>query len=266
MTNPKIHAKIALVTGASSGIGRATALALAQNGAHLALASRNLPAMQELASQIQALGQEALVLPTDVACRDQVESAVRQAIDRFGRLDIVFSNAGQYLRSPIAEMDCATLERSIAVNFYSHVYLVKAALPHLLEQNSGHFLFNATMDAKKGLVPDAPYVSAKFALAGFAEVLRQELRGTGIHVTSLFVGRVDTPLIENLRVPWISAKIPAETVARATIKAIQRPRPEVFLPPQVLLLHYINVFAPSLSDWATNALHLQGWEIEKKGG
>lgn len=261
-----IKDKIAIVTGASSGIGRATALALAQHGANLALASRNIPAIEALAAQIRALGSQALVLPTDVACREQVEAAVARTLERFGRLDILFSNAGQYLRSPIVDMPCEMLERSISVNFYSHVYLVKAALPGLLAQNSGHILFNATMDAKKGLVPDTPYVSAKFALAGFAEVLRQELRCTRVHVTSLFVGRVDTPLIANLRVPWISAKIPPESVARATIKAIQRPRYEVFLPPQVLLLHYINVFFPRLSDWATDRLHLQGWEIDQKGG
>jgi hypothetical protein len=82
-------------------------------------------------------------------------------------------------------------------------------------------------------------------------------------VTALYVGRVDTPLIENLTVPWISAKIPAESVARAIVKAIERGRREVFMPPQVIGLYYLNVFAPSLADWAVRVFHLEGWEKEE---
>jgi hypothetical protein len=87
----------------------------------------------------------------------------------------------------------------------------------MLERRSGHIVFVTSMAAKKGLPPDAPYVAAKFAMSGFGEVLRQELHGTGISVSTIFPGRVDTPMIANLRVPWISAKIPPERVAQAIV-------------------------------------------------
>jgi len=255
--------KIAVVTGASSGIGRATALAFAERGAHLVLASRNTPALEQLAAQIRSQGRQALVVTTDVSQKEHVDHMVQEAMDHFSKVDILVSNAGQYIRSPIVNLAIADLEHSMAVNFYSHVYAVMAVLPHMLKQNTGRIVFNATMDAKKGLPPDTPYVSAKFALSGFSDVLRQELRGSGVRVTSLYVGRVDTPLIENLTVPWISAKIPAEAVARAIVRAIERGSREVFMPPQVIGLYYLNVFAPGLADWAVRFFHLEGWEKEE---
>jgi short-subunit dehydrogenase len=119
------------------------------------------------------------------------------------------------------------------------------------------------MDARKGIPPDAPYVAAKFALSGFGDVLRQELRGTGVSVSIIYPGRVDTPMIENLRVPWISAKIPAEAVARAILRAVRRRQPEVILPAQSKLLVYLNTISPALADWAVRWFHLEGWEDEK---
>jgi short-subunit dehydrogenase len=116
------------------------------------------------------------------------------------------------------------------------------------------------MDSKKGLPLDAPYVAAKFALTGFAEVLRQELHGTGISVSTILPGRVDTPMIATLRVPWVSAKISAEAVARATLRAIRLRQPEVILPPQASLLHYLNVLSPRMGDWAARFFHLEGWD------
>lgn len=96
----------------------------------------------------------------------------------------------------------------------------------MMAQGSGHIVLVTSMDAKKGIPRDAPYVAAKFALAGFGDVLRQELYGSGVAVTTLFPGRVDTPMIEHLKVPWISAKISPEVVARATVRAIVRRQPE----------------------------------------
>jgi short-subunit dehydrogenase len=103
-------------------------------------------------------------------------------------------------------------------------------------------------------------VVAKFALGGLGEVFRQELRGTGVRVTTVFPGRVDTPLIDDVEVPWISAKVPPEAVARATVRAIQRNRAEVIVPFQARALYYLNTFCPRLGDWVVRTFRLEGWE------
>jgi NADP-dependent 3-hydroxy acid dehydrogenase YdfG len=252
--------KVAIVTGASSGIGRATALALAGEGAHVALAARNATALHEVAQAVRALGQEALAVPTDVTQRDQVEQLVAETLARWERVDILVANAGAYVRCPVPDLTVAEVERSMAINFYGALYAILAVLPQMLTQKSGHLVLVSSMDAKKGLPPDAPYVAAKFALAGLGEVLRQELYGSGVHVTTVFPGRVDTPMIATLQVPWISAKIPPKAVARAIVRAIHRRQPEVIVPFQARALLYLNTLSPRLGDWIARLFHLEGWE------
>ncbi len=257
-----LQGKVAIVTGASGGIGEATALALAQAGMDVALAARRANALEAVAQRIRALRRQALVVPTDVTQRDQVEALVAQTREHFGRLDVVVANAGVYFRSPIHELTSEMLERSLAINFYGGVYLVLAALPHLRAQNSGHIVLVTSMDGKKGLPPDAPYVVAKFALSGFGDVLRQELHGTGVGTTVVFPGRVDTPMIADLQVPWISAKISADKVGKAIVKAIRRNQAEVIIPFQARLLYWAQCCAPRLADWAVRVFRLAGWETQ----
>ena len=252
--------KVAIITGASSGIGRATALHLASSGARVTLAARRVEALQELARQIQAGGGHALVTPTDVCEPAQVTEMVQSTLARWGQVDILVSNAGQYFRSPIAQMNIATLEKSMRVNFYSQVYAVQAVLPHMLERRSGHILLVSSMDGKKALPPDGPYVIAKFALSGFGDTLRQELHGTGVYCTTVYPGRIDTPMIADIKVPNISAKISPEAVAKDIAAGIVKRKAELYLPWQVLPLYYLQVISPRLADWAVRTLHLAGWE------
>lgn len=114
--------------------------------------------------------------------------------------------------------------------------------------------------ARAGNPLDAPYEAAKFALAGFGEVLRQELYGSGVHVTTVFPGRVDTPMSAMLQVPWISAKIPPEAVARAIVRALHRGQAEVIVPLRARSLVYLNTFSPRLGDWIVCLFYLEGWE------
>lgn len=260
MSKEALTDKFAIVTGASSGIGRATALALADEGAHVALAARTDPALQEVADEIQARGREALVIPTDVTRQEQVEHLVARTLDKWGRIDMLIANAGAYVRSPVRELTVEEVRRSMAVNFYGALFAVLAVQPHMLAQGSGHIVLVSSADAKKGLPIDAPYVAAKSALDGLGEVLRQELHDSGVHVTTIFPGRVDTPLLDDLKVPWISGKISPERVARAIVRAIRRRRPEVIIPARVKALYYLNVLSPRLGDWIARFLHLQGWE------
>ena len=257
-TNP-FQGKVAIVTGASSGIGRATALALAEQGGWVALASRNGEALSALAEELKRQGRQVIVIPTNVTQREQVEALVEEVLAQWGRVDILISNAGEYIRAPITDLDPADLQRSLDVNFFGGVYCVKAVLPHMLAQRSGHIVFVTSMDGKIGLPPDAPYVSAKFALTGFCEVLRQEVHDSGIAVTNVLPGRVDTVMIDNLKFAWISPKILPESVAAAILNGIRKRKPIVIVPPQAKLLYYINVFAPTLSDRLSRLFHLEGW-------
>jgi NADP-dependent 3-hydroxy acid dehydrogenase YdfG len=261
MKKPLLLNQVAIITGASSGIGRATALAMARQGAHLVLAARNTAALKALAAETRSLGCDALAVTTDVSVQEQVNQLVEATVECWGHVDILVSNAGQYIRSPIIYMDHSEMEKSMAVNFYGGVYAVKAVLPHMLSRNSGHILFVSSLDGKFALPGDAPYVAAKFALNGFAATLRQELAGKGISVTTILPGRVDTPMIKDLHVPWISAKITPEAVSKGILRAIRRRQAEVILPAQGNLLYYISVFSPGLSDWLTRQFHLQGWNV-----
>lgn len=252
--------QVAIVTGASSGIGRATSLALAKRGARLVLAARREAQLAQLADEIRGLGRQALILPTDVSHQGQVESMVASALAEMGRVDILVCSAGEYVRAPLDRLSAAKIEHSLAVNFFGSVYPILAVLPHMRARHHGHIIVVTSMDGKKGLPPDAPYVSAKFALTGFLEVLRQELYGSGVYVSNILPGRVDTEMINHLRVPRISAKIAPEVVAEEIIRAILKRKPEVIVPFQAALLHYVNVFSPGLGDWLVRSLHLSGWE------
>lgn len=252
--------KVVIVTGASSGIGRAIVLALAQERARLVLAARRQQALEQVAAEAEMLGSEALVVPTDVTRDAEVARLIEATIERFGRIDIVIANAGVYYRGEIATLSPEVFQESLDVNFMGAVRLILAALPYLQAQNSGHIVLMCSMDGKKGIRTDGPYVAAKYAMAGFGDVLRQELRGSGVHVSTIFPGRVDTPLIEAIRVPRISQPIPAEAVARAVLSAIRRRRAEVVIPFQSYFLLVAHFLSPRLSDWAIQFLRLEGWQ------
>lgn len=226
----------------------------------MALASRRGEILFELAEELKSQGMNAIVVPTDVSKREQVEKMVQVVLDYWGHVDILVSNAGEYIRAPILDLDPAELQRSLDVNFLGGVYCIKAVLPHMIARKQGYLVVVTSMDGKIGLPPDAPYVSAKFALTGFCEVLRQEMRDCGISVTNVLPGRVDTVMIERLKFSWISPKISPESVARAILHGIQHKKPIVIIPPGAKLLYYINTFAPSLSDKLSRFLRLEGWE------
>ena len=252
--------KIAIVTGASVGIGRSTALALARRGTHVVLAARRTELLEQVAEEIRSLGREALAVTTDVTDQSQVNHMVDCAIERWGRVDILVSNAGEMVRSYIDTLTVEYLQRSMAVNFYGGVHAILAVLPHMLQRGSGHIVAVTSMDGKLGTPKEVPYVTAKFAMTGFMEVLRQEMHGKGIYVSNVLPGRVDTALISNLKVHWIQPKMPPEAVARAVLRAIEKRKPEVIVPSLAILYHYIHTFSPLLSDWFARLFHLEGWE------
>ncbi len=252
--------KVAIISGASSGVGRETAHLLAKRGAHVVLAARSTAKLEQLAREITMKGGETLVVPTDITQKEQVDNLINTTLDHWGQVDILVANAGQYIRCPTYELTPQIMEQSMAVNFYGSLYQVLAVLPHMRTRHSGHIVLMLTMDVKTPLPLDAPYVAAKSAMSGFADVLRQELHGSGIYLSALYPGRIDTPMIANLNFPFISAKIPPEAVARAILKCIEHHKVRLMLPAQVHLLNTLNFFSPSIADLAVRHFHLEGWE------
>ncbi|MGB2959701.1 MAG: SDR family NAD(P)-dependent oxidoreductase [Bacteroidota bacterium] len=261
MEKSKLRNRVALVTGASSGIGRATAIQLARAGASVVLSSRNEAALQRVQAEIESEGGHAWCIPADVVEDAQVDRLVCRALEEAGRVDVIVCSAGVYSRCPIEETTVEDFKQAMEVNFYGPLRVILGFLPHMLQRGSGHILVISSVDGKRGLPPDGLYVASKFALTGFSEILRQELRGTDVHVTTVLPGRVDTPMIQNLKVPLISAKIPAERVARVVLRAIRRRRAEVvvpFLGPKLLIIAS-SVWAP-VGDWAVRIFKLGGVE------
>ncbi len=249
---------VVLLTGASGGIGTATAHALARAGARLSLAARRREPLQALARELHARHGAAVHTATvDVTDEDQVRAWVQAAHQHFGRVDVVIANAGQYIRKPALQWQVDDFRRSLAVNFYGALHLVLAAQPIFQVQRHGHIVLVSSLDAKKGLPLDGPYVAAKYALSGIGGVLRQELADLGVRVTVVYPGRVDTPMIADLEVPWISPKLPPERVARAIVRGIRRNRAEVIVPWTGYLL-YLDLIAPRLADYLVRKLNLAG--------
>jgi NAD(P)-dependent dehydrogenase (short-subunit alcohol dehydrogenase family) len=192
--------KVVLITGASSGIGRAAALRLAGMGARVGLAARNREALAEVRSAAGGLGSDALVLPTDVTDSDQCRLAVEETVACFGGLDIVLSCAGLSLRGYFEGSSLEVLERVMRVNFMGTLYVTHFALPHV-KLRRGSLVAISSLTGLRGVPSYALYGASKFAISGLYESLRLELKRDGVHVGVVYPGFVDTPLRENVLAP-----------------------------------------------------------------
>lgn len=251
--------RIAVITGASSGIGRAVARALAADGWVVVLTARNVAALETLAREIGAGGGRALVLPGDMTSAEDPERVIDESIARLGRIDLLIVSAGVYVRKRPWETAVDDYRASMELNFYGAVRSILRVLPHMLERRSGHIVGLSSVDGKKGLTYDVLYVPSKFALTGFLDVLRQELHGTGVAVTTVLPGRVDTPMIEQLKVPVVSAKISADAVAHAVMRGLRRRSPEILVPYwSSKAIVVLAALWPRLGDWLVRIFRLEG--------
>ncbi len=250
--------KVVVITGASGGIGRATALAFARCDAKVVLASRNEEKLGLLREEIRRQGGEALVVKTDIRSFSDTQRMAKEAIAQWGKIDILIANAGQYVQDAPCEVDLQAYERSMALNFLGTLHAVKSVLAEMRRRGQGHIVVMNSLDAKKGIVGDGPYVAAKAALDGFGDVLRQELKPLGIHLTSIYPGRVDTPMLRNLKVPWISAKMSPDRVVRAMMRGIMKKKAAVAVPARFFLLGPLNDMFPRLMDRAYRVLKIEG--------
>ena len=240
----------ALVTGASRGIGRAVAGALAGRGAAVGLLSRSAPELDALAAE---LGRRAVALPADVGDREQVRAAVARFIEQAGGLDLVVANAGIAHYGPFLAQDVERVEAMTRVNWLGTVYTVDAALGHLIDRASGHIVVVSSGAGLRSFPWAAGYGATKSAQRAFAEALRHELSGSGVSVTTVYPGEVATHLHDHEKATmpdWYhgdDAAAGVDRLAAAILRGVEADRRAVYHPPFIRLLG-LNGIAPRLTD------------------
>ncbi|MCR5740838.1 MAG: SDR family NAD(P)-dependent oxidoreductase [Gammaproteobacteria bacterium] len=251
--------KNVFITGASSGIGRVSALEFAKEGANLFLFARNKERLESVKEEVLSLNTKCEIFLGDVTNKESIEEGIKECIKLYGSIDIFYSNAGIYLREYVKDMRIDQIRKIMEVDFFGNMNALYSILPYFLKRNEGTFITTCSVDGKIGLPGDAAYCSAKFALNGFFQVLRQELRGTNVHTTVIYPGRMDTPQIRHVDCPKISKKNNPVMVAKAAVKGAIKHKSEIIVPrfSSKLLINANNI-SNKLSDWLTRVNGLEG--------
>jgi NAD(P)-dependent dehydrogenase (short-subunit alcohol dehydrogenase family) len=263
---PAFRDRSVLVTGASSGIGRATALAFAAAGARVALAARRRAALEQVAVEIAANGGQAIVVPTDVGDRDAVLSCFEAVAATHGRIDIVVNNAGLLIPGTIAALRAGDLEAMLRVNLFGALFVMQEGLERMRAQHDGVIVNVASLAGRRGMAPLAGYCATKFALVGLTEAVRTELHGSGVHVALVLPGVVDTPMVSSATQDpdfldlWPPAlNMPPSWVVWAIFAAARFRLVEVSVPPGAATLEKLGALAPGIADriveWARQTSH-----------
>lgn len=225
----KLESQVAIVTGASSGIGAELARQLAVNGVRVGLTARREDALQALAAEIRARGGFAAVAPADARDPEATRSAVIRLAEELGTVDLLIANAGRGAETPAAEFSASVLEEIIRVNLLGAAYAIEAVLPEMLKKGRGHLVGISSLASYRGLPRLGGYSASKAAMNQLLEGLRVELRGRGIAVTTVYPGYVRTPMTEGSKRPQ-PFLLEAEPAARIILKGIAARRTEVRFP------------------------------------
>lgn len=216
---------VAVVTGASSGVGEATARQLADAGCRVALVARREDRLESLADE---LGRDtALPVPTDVSDADAVDAMVETVVDEFGTIDVLVNNAGVLFGDPVADADAADFDDLLDVNLRGAMYVARAAMPHILDGDTGHVVTVSSMNAEYPAAGASAYTASKYGVNGFTDALRREMADEDVRVTTVMPGPIQSEMKD-----WTDHDLrPLEPgdVADTVLFAVTRP-PHVELP------------------------------------
>ena len=226
-----IQGKVVVITGASSGLGEATARLLSAQGATVVLGARRVDRIEAIARELEAAGGRALALPTDVTRAADVQRLVDAAVEKFGRIDVLVNNAGLMPSSPLERLKIEDWDRMIDVNIKGVLYGIAAALPHMKARKSGHIVNVSSVAGHKVRAGTAVYSATKHAVRVLTEGLRQEVKPYDIRTTIVSPGAVATELPDSITEADVQAgvkafyeiAIPADSFARAVVYALSQP-------------------------------------------
>ncbi len=193
-----LKGKVAIVTGAARGIGKATAVALAKEGVNVGLLARNEAALKDLAAEVEGFGVKAAIATADISSKEQVDAAIEEIKNELGSADILINNAGIATFGTVLEMDADEWRRIIDTNLLGTYYVTRAVLPQLLEKNGGDIINISSTNGLNGAATSSAYSASKFAVIGFTESLAQEVRRNNIRVSALTPSTVATDLALDL--------------------------------------------------------------------
>ncbi len=249
--------KVVLITGASSGIGKAVGIQLAQKGAAVGLLARRTKVLNEVAEHIRASGGRALALTADVTDAEAVRGAVRDSRQAFGPIDVLIANAGISVNTFVPDLCEKKIAERMNVNVIGVVNSVSAVLPDMVQRGSGHLVGNSSLAAYRGLPKTAAYCASKAAVSSFFEALRIDLRRSGVDVTIIHPGFVKTPLIANIRrTPYV---MELDHAVRKIIRAIEKRKKRYSFPWQLATYARACKFLPiSMYDWIAERNSFRG--------
>lgn len=224
--------KVAIVTGASSGIGRAIALDLASRGTTVVVAARRKEMLEEVADRCRATAPASEARALDVADRAAVEEMVRAALDRHGKVDVLVNNAGIPMRKHARRLTIEDIERTMAINFFGMVYATFAVLPSMLERKDGDIVNISSVAGRVTSPRESAYTASKFAMAGLTEVFASDLMGSGVRFHLVNPGPIETEIWQKVDEPpaYHGKFYPPSDVAAAVRDCLERNRFERWVP------------------------------------
>ena len=226
--------KVVLITGASSGIGKQTAIEFAKLGLSIILVARRRNKLEQVENELKQFNVNTLVCACDVSKKDQVERMSKIVLKKFNSIDILVNNAGFAIYGSVYDLSINDIESQMETNYFGMIYCTKNFLPLMLEKKSGHIVNVASVAASFGLPGIASYCASKFAMLGFSEGLKHELNGTGVGITVVSPIMVKTNFFDHSsfeKMPKYSpTSLNAKTVAKAIVKASNSSRLEIITP------------------------------------
>ena len=253
---------VVLITGASSGIGEQTALTLGKEGCTLVLAARRVDRLEELVEKIHQSGGEALAVGLDLSQKDQIINLVERAQAQYGKIDVLVNNAGSARHLWLDELSLEDdISKQLQVNLIGMIQLTRLVLPAMLEEGKGQIIHVSSIAAWVGMPTYSIYSAGKFGARGFMAALRRELRGTGVVVSEIFPGAVDTEFGEDPQVKWKTNTVtPAfalaspMAVAERILRLMRSGKKKTVIPGIMWIAIWAEALFPGLVSWVLSQL------------